>query len=446
MRMSRWVVTALFVAFCGVGETLSIEPANPNLDAPVRNLYEGFMRDQPALEFVLESDRVVASEEDPSVKLRRVEGRFVSQMVFGKPLTHHLVMLIPTDKRLLQSPQRRGKVVIVGSIERHCHESFLVNYGYPIATKLGYPTMILPNPGSTPDNPGREWSIRNLWAEGVPRQATNHYFFRLAIPYLRAMDVFADTLEIPRREIRAVIGGHSKRAPSAYTAAAIRPDNVAGVVFMGMEGQWGRKVGTEYAPVSPLHNRRFVTAKCIYLGATNEDGYTMFNVTRNQKLLETPWIVSMVPNYRHAAESPQQFIVWRMFVSHVFDDRPVAIITDVKHEQTNDGIYFRARIEDRNRLVQARAWYAYCDDVPLWRDIVWYPVIMRRVDGPEPLYEGYERGKTPDAWMVEVEDIAQGVHGYVTSCPQNITGKPAEERTSRGSRSRHWDEKQPPKQ
>jgi len=260
MRMGRLAVTALFLGFCGVGEALSIEPVDPNLDATVHDLYEEFMRDQPALEFVWESDRVVASDEDPSVKLRRVEGRFVSQMVFGKPLTHHLVMLIPTDERLVHSRRRRGKVVIVGSIERHYHESFLVNYGHPIATKLGYPTMILPNPGSTPDNPGREWSIRNLWAEGVPRRATNHYFFRLAIPYLRAMDVFADTLKIPRREIKAVIGGHSKRAPSAYTAAAIRPDNVAGVVFMGMEGRWGRKIGTEYAPVSPLHNRRFVTS------------------------------------------------------------------------------------------------------------------------------------------------------------------------------------------
>ena len=417
--------------------TLAAEQSAPH----VRDIYTEFMQDQPPLEFTLESDRIVTSEEDPRVKLRRVEGRFISQMVFGKPLTHHLVMLIPTDKRLIEAPERRGKVVIVGSIRRNFHESFLVNYGYPIATRLGYPTMILPNPGSTPDNPGREWSIRNLWAEGVPRHVTNNYYFRLAIPYLRAMDVFADTLGIPRDRIKAVIGGHSKRAPSAYTAAAIRPDNVAGVVYMGMEGRWGPKLGTLNEPVSPVRNQQFVKAKCIYLGATNEDGYTMFNVTHNQKMLEKPWIVSMVPNYRHAAESPQQFIIWRMFVSHVFDDRPVAVISDLGHEETDKGILFRARIDHPNRIVQVRAWYAYCDDVPLWRDIVWYPVLMLPVKGQENLYQGYEQGKTPDAWMVEVEDIANGVHGYVTSCPQNITGKPAEERTSRGSRSRHWDEK-----
>ena len=96
--------------------------------------------------------------------------------------------------------------------------------------------------------------------------------------------------------------------------------------------------------------------------------------------------------------------------------------------------------------MQVRAWYAYCDDVPRWRDIVWYPAVMRRSEGPEPLYEGYERGKSPEARMVEVVDVAQAVQGYVTRCPQTITGKPAEERPSRGSRSRHWDEKRPPGQ
>jgi len=404
----------------------------------VIDVYETFRRDLPPLEFTIESDGVVDSLEDPRVRLRCVEGRFVSQMVFGRPLVHRVTMLIPTDPEALADPQRRGKVVIVGSIREFFHESFLCNYGYPIATRLRYPVMILPNPGETPDQPDREWSITELWAEGVPRVLENHYFFRLAIPYLRAMDVFADTLGVPRDEIRAVIGGHSKRAPSAYVAAAIRPDNVAGVVFMGMEGRWNPKPGNWGEYVSPVTLQHRVKAKTIYLGATNEDGYTMFNVTRNQELLDVPWTVSMVPNYRHAAESPQQFLIWQMWVSHVFDGRPVARISDVRHEETEKGIRFRARIDDPNRIVQVRAWYAYCDDVPLWRDIVWYPVLMLPSSADATRYEGYEHGKTPDAWLVEVEDIAQGVHGYVTSCPQNITGLDAQERVSRGSRSRLW--------
>jgi len=426
---------------CGIVVALAaLASAQPG-EAPVPSvaeIYEEFAKELPPLLFAVDSDSIVDSLEDPRVRLRQVEGHFVSQVAFGKPLTHRVVMLIPTDPALLDDPARRGKVVIVGSIAGPYQESFLCDYGHPIATRLGYPTMILPNPGETPDRPDREWSITELQAEGIPRVTTNHYFFRLAIAYLRAMDVFADTLGIPRDEIRAVIGGHSKRAPSAYVAAAIRPANVAGVVFMGMEGRWTATPSAAYEPVSPLTCQRAVTAETIYLGATNEDGYTMFNVTRNQAMLDKPWVVSMVPNYRHAAESPQQFLIWQMWVSHVFDGRPVAKITDVAQEETVDGILFRARIDDPNRIVQVRAWYAYCDDVPLWRDIVWYPVIMGPVEGEEDLYQGYERGKTPDAWLVEVEDIANGVHGYVTSCPQDITGLPTQERTSQGSRSRLW--------
>ncbi len=58
--------------------------------------------------------------------------------------------------------------------------------------------------------------------------------------------------------------------------------------------------------------------------------------------------------------------------------------------------------------------------------------------GPD-VYEGYVKGKLPDAWLVEVKDIARGYAGYVTSLPQDITGLPVQTRTSRGSRSRLWE-------
>jgi pimeloyl-ACP methyl ester carboxylesterase len=437
------IILIAAILLCGMGINAQ-EAANAKMDKQptLMELWQQQEPMLPPLKFDVTSDEIVPSLVDVDKQLRRVDVSFVSQDVFGKNLTHHAVIFIPVDpqQRYLTDPERRGKVVIVGSIARHFQQPFECNYGHPIATRNGYPTMILPNPGETPDNPGREWSIRNLWVEGVPRCATNSYFFRLAIPYVRAMDVFADVLKIDRSEIKAVIGGHSKRAPSAYCAAAIRPDNVAGVVFMGMEGQWrkSRRTG-RYSPVSALAIQNIVKAKTIYLGATNEDGYSMFNVTKNQAQLDKPWTVSMVPNYRHAADSEQQFAIWRMWVSHVHDGRPVAKITDVTHEISPKGIHFRAKIDDPNHMIQVRAWYTYCDDVPLWRDMVWYPVLMRKTEDNQ--YQGYERGKTPDGWFVEVSDVANGVRGYVTSCPQQIGDKPVKERKSRGSRSRQWDEK-----
>ena len=360
-------------------------------DAPVQKIWQDFQSQLPPLEHKITRDEIVTSDVAPQVPLRRVEVTFVSQFVEDtKPLTHRAVVFIPENI----APEKRGKVVIVGSVVEPFLSSFEVNYGQPIAALLGYPTMILPNPGEVPEAPGREWSIRYLL--NLPRdqrKVTDNYFFRLAIPYLRGMDVFADVLGIPRKDIRAVIGGHSKRAPSAYTAAAIDPARVAGVVFMGMEGRWGGKVGGIYEPVSPLFNSQFVRCPALYLGATNEDGYTMFNVTHNQSLMEKPWTVSMVPNYRHAAESPQQFLIWQMWAAHCLGGRPVAKVWDATHEITNEGTIFRMNMKDESKLVQVRAWYAYCDDVPLWRDIMWYPVVMRKKEGN--LWEGYEpRWKT----------------------------------------------------
>ena len=69
--------------------------------------------------------------------------------------------------------------------------------------------------------------------------------------------------------------------------------------------------------------------------------------------------------------------------------------------------------------------------------MVWYPAYGVRNDGSD--YEVHVSGKTPDAWLVEVKDTAMGFPGYLSSLPQDITGKPTAVRHSRGSRSRHWE-------
>jgi hypothetical protein len=99
---------------------------------------------------------------------------------------------------------------------------------------------------------------------------------------------------------------------------------------------------------------------------------------------------------------------------------------------------FRARIESPNKILAVKAWYVFCDDVPYWRDLVWYPSFMSQ-EGE--IFETFVSGKLPDAWLVEVKDTANGFVGYVSSLPQDITGKPTDVRYSRGWRSRHWEPK-----
>jgi hypothetical protein len=69
---------------------------------------------------------------------------------------------------------------------------------------------------------------------------------------------------------------------------------------------------------------------------------------------------------------------------------------------------------------------------------MWYPVYLQKAGD---LYEAFLPGKLPDAWLVEVKDLAFGTVGYVGSAPQDITGKETKERVSRGWRSRNWEPK-----
>ena len=427
--------------------------ATPELESP-QQLWQRCQATLPDPGLTIESDEIVVSDSDPSTRLRRIEVKFYSQQLQGKKWGHPCVIFMPADPRAYQSPERRGKVVIVGQrswdglATGPWRQPFLGNYGEPIAALTGYPTMICPVPGEYDSTPGREISIGFLREYcRKTRDPMNHNYFRLAIPYLRALDVMAEILDVRRDEIRAVIGGHSKRATSAYTAAAVEPERIAGVVYMGNESTWP---GTQTAPwqaIYPVHTKDRVRAKVLYLGATNEDGYRMYGINAIAETMGGAWTIEYIPNYRHASMSEKHFLNWRMWTAHVFDGRPLTDINDLTYREVDDdfewggrshgaGTLFRARLQSSNKIIQAKVWYVYNDDEPYWRDLVWYPEFMvPRNDG---YYEGFVKGKLPDAWLVEVKDIAGGAAGYVSSLPQDITGKRTETKRSRGSRSRHW--------
>jgi hypothetical protein len=57
------------------------------------------------------------------------------------------------------------------------------------------------------------------------------------------------------------------------------------------------------------------------------------------------------------------------------------------------------------------------------------------------LYEVAKGSRSLDAWLVEVKDTANGLAGYVSTLPQDISHKPTKERVSRGSRPKDWEPK-----
>ena len=436
---------------------LAEEPVIPDdqLETPVQ-IWQRCQETLLPLNFEIQKDEIVLSDTRPDMKLRRVEVKFYSQELEGKKWAHPCVVYMPADKSITHDPDRLGKCVIVGQRTRDglatgpWRPSFLGNYGEPIAAETGYPTMICPHPGEYDEAPGRELSIGFLggrWAK--TRDNIDHPHTRLAIIYLRALDVMAEVLDVDKEQIRAIIGGHSKRAPCAHGAATMDP-RIVGVVYMGNESTWTEEHMTyPERMLFPPFAERYTKAKTLYIGGLNEDGYTMYNINQIVGLTGLDWTIAMLPNYRHASMSEKHFMDWKMWTAHCFEGRAVTKISDLAYEEKGDdfewagrqygaggGTLFRCKIDTPNKIIQAKVWYVYCDDEPYWRDLVWYPEFMIPQD--DGTWAGYVKGRLPDAWIVEVKDIASGRAGYVTSLPQDITGKQTMRRISKGSRSRNW--------
>jgi pimeloyl-ACP methyl ester carboxylesterase len=401
-----------------------------------QELWERFKKTLPPFTYSIGKDEIVASDTNPRKLLRRVEVSFISQVVEGKKMGHRGVIYMPADPKANSSAERRGKVVIIAD-HRANLESVPGNYAEPIAARTGYPAMALLLPGDLDEEDGEVAWLR--YFRPIAREKNDplyHDFFRSAIPYVQAIDVFSGVLR--EKNMKAIIGGHSKRAYYAYNAAAIDPERVAGVVYMGLEALYKDEI--LYPPsVNPIYIQKFVKCPIFYIGATNEGGGQMFNINKLQQLMERPWFIEYIPNYRHEARSEKHFMDWQMWVSHIFDGRPLAKISELGFEETPEGTIFRARIETPNKMIQAKVWYVYCDDIPYWRDLVWYPEIMQNKEGS--LFEGYVEGKLPDAWLVEVKDIANGCAGYISTLPQDITHKETKDRISHWAGGRLWEPK-----
>jgi hypothetical protein len=102
-----------------------------------------------------------------------------------------------------------------------------------------------------------------------------------------------------RKGIKAVVGGHSKRGRSATVAAAMDA-RVASVIIMGNEGIYSTNSVESHLSFHHAFFQDQVNVPVFHLGATNEDGYKMFNVNVLQARLKQPMTIEMIPNYCHS--------------------------------------------------------------------------------------------------------------------------------------------------
>ncbi len=407
------------------------EQATRDIPKP-REIWPIVKRHTVPLDFRVLSDEVVQSDTDPSRSLRKVVATFNSQRLAGKTWGHQCVIFLPADMGRNERADRRGKVVIVGSPPLDYFPIHVDKYGEPIATRTGYPTMVLSNPGEYSNGFPIEHDMGVLTRL---REETGEDYYnmncQLAVVYIQAMNALQQFLGVD--QLQAVIGGHSKRGRSATVAAAM-DTRVASAIIMGNEGVYATDRVQWHLSFHHAFFQDQVNVPIFYLGATNEDGYKMFNVNIMQQRLKRPMTIEMIPNYCHSNFSEIQYMDFMMWVAHVFDSRPLTRIRNVTHQRLQGRSLFRAEIDSSAKIQTVRVWYVFADN-PAWRDLMWYHLLMRKVEGG---YEASLHGKIPDAFFVEVGDIAMGFPGYVSSVPHKLTDAPVIERRSRGSFPRLW--------
>ncbi len=400
-----------------------------------RELWPTVMQHAIPHEFKVLSDEIVTSDTDPTKKLRKVRAHFYSQELEEKKWGHQCVIFMPADPKRYATPERKGKVVIIGCPGRSYFPVHVDKLGEPIAARTDYPTMVLSNPGEYDDGRSIERDMGVLTR--LRKKTGNNYYnmnCQLAVVYVKAMDAFEQFLGVDN--LKAVVGGHSKRGRSATVAAAV-DSRVASPIIMGNEGVHA----TDYIQWHLSFHHAFfqeqVNVPVFYLGATNEDGYRMFNVNILQERLKRPMTIEMIPNYCHSNFSEIQYMDFMMWAAHIHSGRPITRISDVTHERRDGRTWFRAKVEGDAKVQLVRLWYVSSDD-PDWRDLMWYHLLMVK-NGD--YYETSLHGKVADAFFVEVGDIALGIPGYVSSVPYKLTDAPVVERVSRGSFPRLWDPK-----
>lgn len=404
-------------------KAFNFEEASRDVPKP-RELYPLVRRDLSPMDLAVLSDEVVASDTDPAKKLRKIVGQFYTFELEGQRWRHTFVLLAPADGSINDTPERRGKAVVVGGPCRVLQGEHVALYGDPIATRTGYPTVVLS--GAQVDVDGHERDVDIAVLDRMRQKTGKNYYnmnCQLALVYMRAIDAIGQVLKLD--SVKAVIGGHSKWGRSATVAAAMDP-RVAGVVIMGNESVYRTDQIQWHLSFHHAFFQEQVRVPVLYIGATDEDGYKMFNVNLMQERLRRPMTVEMIPNYRHCNFDEKHYIDFMMWVSHVFDGRPITRITEATHERRDGRNFFRAKIETDAKIRLVRVWYVFATNAD-WTGLMWYEWAMIKHGD---YYETSTPGAEPDAYLIEVADTAMGIPGYVTTLPQKVTDAPVVERDS----------------
>ena len=101
-----------------------------------REVYPYVKRDMIPMDLKIISDELVTSDTDPSKKLRKITAHFNSLELEDRIWGHPCVIFMPADNSINLSPDRKGKVVIVGSPGWAMFPAHVEKYGEPMTIEM----------------------------------------------------------------------------------------------------------------------------------------------------------------------------------------------------------------------------------------------------------------------------------------------------------------------
>ena len=424
-----------------LGALLATAPAVDPLFAPAE------IRDRTSLELKISQPSDYTSSLMPERKLKRIDLTFTSFEWAGEKWRHPCFVLMP-DRAV---PEYRGAAAIVAANGA----GEFATESAEVAALMGIPALAIVGA-----NPGPHYGVKG---EGAVMARMEEKFMQTGDPHwigyaalgkviLRAITAMQAVPGV--RAERFVVTGSSKRGMATWIAAGA-DDRIVGAFpvawnmanFEAALRLQAERLGTDYdrggdgpAAKSPgsrlaalatprgkeyqryldpfLWRDRIANKPILFTVGANDPLFPPLSDTVFLPDMPKSTRILLVPNHRHGHEKERQTVGWRMWLAHVFGNRPVPNIA-LTWKRVEGAIQLSAAVTSANPVKAVTAWSA-TDERGVYLDCKWQPTALVGSKGVYRAEVAAPIGRHTAFWVeVEDEDVQSG-RGLISTGMQEI--------------------------
>ncbi len=390
------------------------------------------MRDRDSLELKISGPTDYSPSLDPGRTLKRTDLVFTSFEWAGEKWRHPCIILLP-DRA---APEYRGAAVIIAG---NGSKPDGIPFRYAEAAALmGVPALAIvgSNPGPHYGAKGEGFVMARMQARFL-ETGDPHWIGYAALGKVIVRAVTAMQSVPGVQASRFLVTGGSKRGVAAWVAAAaddrivgaypeawnmanfeaslrlqaerLGPDYGKGDGAPGSESPRKRLAmlltprGREYQSyIDPyLWRDRIANKKILFTAGANDPLFPPLSDTVFLPEMPKSTRILLVPNYGHGHDTERQFAGWRMWLAHVFANRPVPE-TALSWKRQEDRLHITASVDSANPVKSVTVWSA-SQERGAYLECRWNPTALLREKGAYSGVIPAPAGRFT-AFFVEVED------------------------------------------